>query len=352
MAVGVAVLTFIAGLQAAPQLAGPRECLDDNGLNRCLPEVQARVRDKLGVASIDEEAEAGAEVYRAFFVDGYGQDMPAVAFERRRGQAPKAVVYGQDGRRIEAPVSAQVWNRVRMESIHADRRLEPIETASRADGMPSPPQLCLHSWVQTVEMANTSPSRFGVETVRRRTEDACERGLATRFAFFLAEEAVQAIPPCDVLDKAQQRNRITQLASCFWLEGDRLTAAELRNARERIGPRPGLDQNDPRAWRAALGTNGSPVLTWGGETVRTERGRDNRVAEFIVARLADHPGLHFNQQRFEGVSGREGVVLGQAQYRDGDVAMVAPYRQVWVWDPNLNDWMLSEWVLQPFSPVS
>lgn len=352
MTVGIAVLTFIAGLQAAPQLPGPRECLDDNHLNRCLPEVQVRVRDSLGVASIEQEAEAGAEVYRAFFVDGYGRDMPAVAFERRRGQGPQAVVYGKDGRRIQAPVSAEVWNRVRAESVHADRGLEPVELSPQAGGVPPPPQICLHSWVQTVEMANTSPRRFGVEPVRRRTEDACGGGLTTRFAFFLAEEGAKVIPPCDVLDGQRQRNRITQLETCLWLDGDRLAAAELRNARERVGPRPGLDQHDPGMWRAALGTNGSPVLTWGQTTVRTQQGRDNKVAEFIVARLVEHPGLRFDQERFEGVSGREAVAYGKARYHQGDVAMVAPYRQVWVWDPNLNDWMLSEWVVQPFGPVS
>lgn len=340
----VALLASILLQQASPPAPDP-DCLDDNLTDRCQAAEQARVRTLFSVASIEDEAAAGAEVYRAFFVDGYGRDMPVVAFERRPGRSPEAVVYGAEGRRISAPLSEADWARVRGLSVYADRKLEPRPAADNELA------ICLHSWVQTVEMANSAPDGRRIEPVRRRVEDSCSAGLTTRFAFDLAEIAVEAIHPCDALDLEQQRNRITQLVSCLSLEGDRLTAAQLRNARSTLGPRWGLDPKDAGAWRAALGTNGSPVLDWGGTSVRTERGRDNKVAEFIVGQVEALPNLRFEQRQFEGVSGREGIVRGQATWGDEGGRHEAAYRQVWVWDPNLNGWMLSEWTVEPFRPI-
>lgn len=342
----IAALLASLALQQASSTAPDRDCLDDNMIDRCRAEQQEKVRAMFGVAAIEEEAAAGAEIYRAFFVDGYGRDMPVVAFERRRGQAPQAVIYGAGGGRISAPVSAGAWARVRNEAVLADRKLEPLP--AQGDEL----NICLHSWVQTVEMANSTPGGRRTEPVRRRVEDACGGGLTTRFAFQLADMAVEAIHPCDVLDINQQRNRITQLAACLSLEGDRLAAAELRNARSTFGPRWGLNPKDAGAWRAAIGTNGSPVLDWAGSVVRTERGRDNEVAEFIVGKLNELPNLRFEQRQFEGVSGREGVVRGQATYGGDGAGYVASYRQVWLWDPNLSEWMLSEWTVEPFRPMS
>ncbi|HEV7351744.1 MAG TPA: hypothetical protein VGN74_01270 [Brevundimonas sp.] len=340
-------MSFMVGVAALILAQDPvvsRDCLDDNGVDRCDSISQAATRARLGVTSIEDEAASGAEVYRAFYVDGYGQEMPAVAFERRPGASPVATVYGFAGQTLSGPVSFETWNRVRTESRFADRQLEQLPAAG---GFPS---ICLHSWVSTVEMANSSPERFRLEPVRRRTEDACSDGLTVRFAFRLAEIAVETIAPCDQLETTRYRSHVNILAACMALRGDRFTAVELRNARSEIGPRRGLDPADPRAWRAALGTNGSPVLNWAGVEVRTERGRDNRVAEFIVARLAELDNLRFEQRTFEGLDARRGLVTGVASYRAGDDRRVAPYRQLWVWDPNLSEWMLSEWIIDPFAP--
>lgn len=340
----------LIGFQTTDGLPGPRECLDDNHVNRCDDGVQAQVRRSLGVAAIEDEAAAGAEIYRAFFVDGYGRDMPAVAFERRPGRGPEAVVHGPQGRVMRAAVSREAWARVVERSRFADRRLEqPAAAPAPAEGtIPPPPVFCLHSWVQTVEMANSPVDRWKTQAVRRRTEDACGGALTTEFAFFLADEAVKALAPCETLDPEQTRNRITQLDQCLGLGGDRLAAAELANARSRFGPRARQDMTNANVWRAALGTNGSPRLSWAGQSVQTEQGRNNPVAEFIAARMAERPDLRFLQQRFEGRSSREGVIEGEAYYTEGEISMVAPYRQIWVWDPGLNEWMLSEWTVEPF----
>lgn len=341
----VALWASVLLQQASPRPVDP-DCLDDNLVDRCQAEQQVRVRTLFGVASIEDEAAAGAEVYRALFVDGYGRDMPVVAFERRPGRSPEAVVYGTGGRRISAPLSAADWARVRGLSTHADRKLEP-RSASENES-----EICLHSWVQTVEMANSAPDGRRIEPVRRRVENSCNGGLTTRFAFDLAEIAAEAIHPCDALDGEQQRNRVTQLSSCLSLEGDRLTAAQLRNARSSLGPPWGVNPKNAGAWRAAMGTNGSPVLDWGGTLVRTDRGSDNKVAEFIVGKLDTLPDLQFEQRQFEGVTGREGVILGHATYGDDNGEYEAAYRQVWRWDPNLGEWMLSEWTVEPFRPMS
>lgn len=344
---------FVALALLGQDVAEPdRNCLDDNHTNRCAEEVQAATRAKLGVAAIASEAETGAEIYRAFFVDGYGNDMPVVAFERRPGHGPVAVVYGTEGRTMSAPVSAEVWNRVRSESVMADRSLADRNASPQADGRgPPPPPMCLHSWVQTVEMANSRPERWTVVPVRSRTEDSCGGALTSRFAHLLAELAVEAIAPCDVLDEKHQRNRVTQLGTCLSLKGDRLAAAELRNERVDFGLRPGADATNVYAWQAAMGTNGSPRLVWGGQEIRTERGRDKNVAQFLMARHAEFENLRFHQRTFEGIDAQTAVAEGVANYVLEGTTWQAPYRQTWVWDTSMMQWMVSDWVVEPFAAV-
>ncbi len=347
---------LIFGLTLAGQAATTpdRDCLDDNLVDRCAEASRAATREKLGVASMSDEAEAGAEIYRAFFVDGYGQDMPAVAFERRLGQGPMAVVYGHAGAKISAPVSADVWRKVQLESVWADRQLAEHAASVDASGrsVPRPPPICFHSWVQTVEMSNTWPGGWRVVPVRARTEDSCGGGLTTRFAHLLAELAVEAIPPCDVLDDKHQRNRVTQLSTCLTLKGDSLAAAELRNERLDFVLRPGADATSVYVWQHLLGTNGSPRLVWGDQEIRTERGRNQNVASFLVAKQAELGPLTFRQTAFEGVNAREARAEGVASYRVAEATWQAPYLQTWVWDPALSEWMVSEWIVQPFAPVT
>jgi len=217
--------------QSDDDLPGPPECLDVNDANRCDPEVQARVRALLGMASIEAEAASGAIVYRAFFVDGYGRDMPAVAFERRPGQSPEVVVYGEEGRSARAPVDYETWERVVREAEYADRMLAPLSEPSGADPDEESVVICAHGWVQTVEVANGPRERFVEEPVRRRTESACDGALTTRYAFLLADLAVNQIPWCGRIDADTERNSVTRLATCLVLSGDRLTAADLYNER-------------------------------------------------------------------------------------------------------------------------
>lgn len=97
------IVATVLGSQSA-SMPG-RNCTDDNGRDVCAAEAQARRLERLGVTPAEVEAAGGVESYRAFFVDGYGRDMPALAFERRAGNGPVSVVYGFEGARMEAPVS-------------------------------------------------------------------------------------------------------------------------------------------------------------------------------------------------------------------------------------------------------
>lgn len=348
----VLILGWVLAGQAGP-VPDPN-CVDDNMTDRCSEASRAATRQKFGVAAITDEAAAGAEIYRAFFVDGYGRDMPPVSFERRPGQAPVVIVYGEAGAKLSAPVSAAVWRKVQDESVFADRQISDPAVSPDANGRPEPklPPICLHSWVQTVEMSNTRPGSWSLVPVRVRTEDACNGALTTRFAHRLADLAVEEIPPCDVLDEDHQRNAVTRLATCLMLKGDRLAAAELRNARLTFGLRPGADPTSVYAWQALMGTNGSPRLVWGDQEVRSERGRNYNVASFLIARQAELGPLTFQQTTFEGVSAREARAEGTASYQVLGTTWEASYRQTWVWDRAMQEWMVSEWTVEPFVPVA
>ena len=326
-------------------LPGPRECLDDDHTNRCLPEVQARVRALLNVAAIEDEATSGAIVYRAFYVDGYGRDMPAVSFERRPGQSPEVVIYGRDGRSTRAPVSADAWERVRREARFADRVLEPLERTTPGAG------ICLHSWVQTIEIANAPRERFAEEPVRRRTEDACGGGVTTRFAFFLAEAAAEQIPWCERIDPDHQRNDVTQLETCLMFSGDRMAAADLHNERladTRWMRDEDLDIGDVRRY---LGVNGPHSLTWGDQVIRSEQWSDRDVPEFLLARFTDHPYLMFWPLSVEGLDSRRVIVRGRAESIVNEARSTADYAQTWVWNESSLAWGLSDWTVGDFQIV-
>lgn len=339
-------------LSAAPALAqtdddlpGPRECLDDDHTNRCDPEVQARVRERLGVASIEDEAASGAIVYRALFVNGYGNDMPAVAFERRPGQSPEVVIYGFDGRSTRAPVSHEAWEQVVDQARIADRVMEPLPP--RADGAIA---ICAHAWVQTVEIANVPRERFGDETVRRRTESACRGGLTTRFAFFLVDLAIEQIPWCHRLDGHGQRNGVTRAATCLMLSGDRLAAANLYNARLADMDWMWRDPLDAAALRSGFGFGTSFTLFWDGGIVPNGSWHENTAGAFLAARLAELGSTRFWPRTVEASTPDHVTVRGVAEATPEQTPLQADYVQTWVFDQHGLYWRLAELTVGPFTP--
>ena len=338
--------------QSDDDLPGPRECLDDNHTNRCEPDEQARVRALLGMASIEDEAASGAIVYRAFFVNGYGRDMPAVAFERRPGHSPEVVVYGFDGRTTRAPVSSETWEQIESEARIADRVMEPLIPVPEDDPDEVSISICLHAWVQTVEIANAPRQRFAEEPVRRRVEGACDYGLTTRFAFRLSDLAVEQIPWCHRIDEANERNSVTRLTTCLFLAGDRVAAADLHNARLADVEWRRDEDVDATAWRGRLGINSRPLLTWNGEAVRSNGDwRNDPLIAFLLARFEEHPDLEFYPVDLEGLDARHVVVRGEVGYDFDNTLMVADYRQTWEWDLASLEWSLVDWTVGPFAPA-
>jgi len=332
-------------LQASPALPPPN-CRDDNHAERCAPEDRARVAAKLGMAPADAEAKAGVEAYRAFFVDGYGRERPTIAFERRPGEPPKAVVYAQ-GRKLEAPASLTAWNKVKTDARFADRALAPLAPSKSADGLPD---ICLHAWVSSVEIVNAPTREGGPDTVRTRTENACGAGLTTQFTFELATLAIQQFPTCEALSEAKYRNDIERLAACTLLYGDTLAAAgfasqtggwlELRK-----------DLEPAQAWKSWIGTNAVAELNWDGQVTKDDLRRANNVGKFLAAQSAT-ARLSLYPDRIEGVDGRTVKVTGRVHrtsLSEPQVRETASSEQTWIWDLGLREWMLKSWTVGAFA---
>jgi hypothetical protein len=228
--IALAFLVLGAGPLASAEPRVDRNCSDDRGKDRCSAEQQKRVRELFGVKSIEEHSAAGDQVRRAFYVDGYGRDVVAIAFVRSPGREPMLRVHFplEDKVRVDpltAPVPEDIWREVIERSAHFDKRLHPLPEPE-PEGTIS---LCIHSWVFTIEAADPARTREGKPTIRRRTEDACEDGLGEAYATGLYRAAVPLFPHCARLDRAQHRNEASLLSACRLLTGDRLAAAEVMN---------------------------------------------------------------------------------------------------------------------------
>lgn len=211
------------------------DCYDDNMIDRCDPAVQRDVRARLGLASVEELNEADTQIRRAFFVDGHGNDLPVVTFERVHGESPQVrvsaiVANGGRGRvvNVVAPASLDLWNEAIEQSRYFHRALTDEQ---RTPSEPLPPGyvrvpgMCLHSWVVTVEASDPGADL----RVRSKTQDACNDGLVIPFAFHLADLAYRALPPCSGIRVGDGRDSITALALCALLDGDMPAAGEALN---------------------------------------------------------------------------------------------------------------------------
>jgi len=334
-----------AGWRARPN------CFDDNLTDRCAEAEQARVRALLGMASIEEEAASGAEIYRAFFVDGFGRDLPAVSFERRPNEPPKVVIYGM-GRQRSGPVVARTWDQVVGRSRHAAKAIS--NAPPESDGVDET-VICLHSWVATFEATTNDRGQAGI---RRRTEGACQRGLTMEYAFELAALAVSSLPMCDRLKPENHRNDVARLAMCLMLEGDALAAADLLNEKG-DPPRPQGAAVTADQWREWLGSGHAARIDWSGETF-AERQPYYRVRadkpdlpQFLVLRAEATGAFNLYAARYVGESVNRARVEGEITYVLGDpdesqVYMAADYVQTWVRTSEA-DWRLDAWTIGTFS---
>lgn len=324
-----------------------RNCRDDNGVDRC-----ARLAEDvrtLGMASLEDEQAAGTEVYRITQINGGGQLMPGVAYERRLGASPQVVVYATDGVRMAAAVPLAEWEAVQGMARFADRELKPLP--GEADPLAN---ICFHAWLSTVEIVNAANRGRPDGPIRRRMESACGGALTSRFAFDLPTLAIKHFPDCDALNPNDYRNDITRLAQCVRFKGDRLAAAQLVN---QIGLRlvPEEAEGSPLAWARRLQPNSTTRIDWDGQVMTGGGGARSRIAIFMAGMQTENPSLRAYLSTFEGVSSTRVEVEGDASIEDpqnqNGPPLSAPFRQVWIWDVNGLNWALESWVVEPFAPL-
>ena len=327
------------------------DCLDDNHTDRCDAANRDRMLARFGAPTIEADSATGAEVYRALYIDGYGQELPVIAFERRPGHPPQAVFYAVDGQRLNAPLTDAQWKRVQRESRFADQEV----LAPEPPGMPGGIRgICLHSWVTTIEMANAPAGRSATTPVRRRTEDACAGGLTTQTALLFGDLAVDAFPQCSLLDQTYYRSLVHLLAACASLEGDLHVASELRNTLDQRSRAPTGAADPTLYWSRYLGMNAVTTLDWNGELIRAPL-HGNQVAEFLAVRQTEQ-GLRLWPRVIRGENAREvmvaGTAVGSEPSSDGGRTAEAAYTQRWTWDPAGLSWTLRSMTVGPFVPVS
>jgi hypothetical protein len=325
-----------------------RNCRDDNGVDRC-----ARVAEdalSLGMPSLETEKAAGAEVYRILQIDGYGRLMPAVAYERRVGAGPQVVVYAKDGVRMAAAVPLVEWEAVQGMARFADREMTPPPGQSNPDEI----NICFHAWLSTVEIANAADRGRPDGSVRRRTESACNGGLASRFAFDLAALAIKRFPDCDVLNPDDYRNDMTRLEQCARFSGDRLAVAQLVNQVERSFM-PEREDGSSMGWARRLQPRESSRLDWDGQVMAGGGGARSPIAVFMARMQAENPSLRLYPSRFEGVSSTRVEVAGDVSMEnpqdENGPPLSASFRQTWVWDVYGLTWALESWAVEPFAPL-
>ena len=320
----------------------------------------ADLLQSLGMAPIEEEAATGAVVYRALFTDGYGRDTLSVSFEMRPNAPPMVVVYGYEGEKLFGEVTAETWDQISNEAQLADRRLVALPPP---DGVEF---ICLHGWGAAIEMANSfEPWQGSNVPVRRSSYHTCDEddsgSLTLRFALSMAEEALQSLPACRLLEDAE-RIVIRTLNLCLGLRGNTLIAANL--AVERGLPETLYRTQDAIAddWDDWLATDGTSRLDWAGDvyeeagTLGADAG-ETSLPTVLVALSAEHRRLAIVQRRFGAVDRESGWIEGQIGYAvrpanpDDDWRyMVADYRQEW---SRVSGWLwqMTNWTVGPFREV-
>ena len=326
------VLAVVAGSPAAAQPAPDRNCRDDRGADRCGEEARAAMRALYGVPSIAQHREAGDQVRRVFYVDGYGRDLLLISFVRAPGRDPTLFVHfpRRDGEPVPAPLSAPVphhlWSEMLARSGRFDREIVPLTRD------PDALEICMHSWVYTIEA--TDPEHESVRSAGPRTEveDACEDGLGEAFAWELQRMALPLLPHCARLDPEQHRGPASQLAACRMLSGDRMAAAEVFNRLAAFREVRGADDSDEIA---GIFEYDSAVIDWQGEVHR-----GTQAAAFWARKIGETEarlyygsveGLTARRARFAGVLERTRRIEGE----EHEIHERAPVEMVWALTPAL-----------------
>ncbi|HEV2746991.1 MAG TPA: hypothetical protein VGW34_06795 [Allosphingosinicella sp.] len=345
-------LLFLAPGAAPPTGRHPPvgDCHDDDMVDRCNAEQQRRVRELFGVKPIEAHRDAGDQVRRAFYVDGYGNDVVAIAFVRPKGDDPELWVHfprERDGKRkapLQASVPQAVWDGVIKRSDHFDRQLAPLPSAASSDEV----IMCMHSWVYTVEATDPSDPGSDSATVRRRTEDACDDGLTEAYAAELPRAAVPLLPPCARLDPSQHRNEASLLSACRLLSGDRLAAAAVLN---RVRPFQHI-----RTAADAVHLEGlfhyQATVDWNGE----RNAGDGSAAKFWTDKVVTSEGADFYYEAIDGKSPNQvrlsGWLIRWVDVPEGKDSVYERARVEQVWTDEQGDFAIRSVTVGPFKRQS
>jgi len=343
MLIAMLMSLMLGGQTGTASSAGePCDDLDDLPWDRFGD--HACVLARRGMKSAEQEAGEGVEAYRAFFIDGYGRSMPTLAFERRPGQPPLAVIYFSPGKRLTAPVPADVWADIRRHGLYADRELVPIESDQ--------PFLCLHPWVSSVEIVNAPQRGLEPEPVRRRQSVGCKADLTHQFSWSLARAAMPLFPACDRLDSEFYRNEVSRFEACGTMTGDVIAAADVMNA---IGHR-NFDfdvVDDGRvSWIWWLGSSRTARLQWGDEPAIYGIAD---IGTFLEEKDAQLEALWGYVGTVQGDDAKTARVTGSITYQQDTpshrLSFEATYTQVWGLSPYSGQWELESWIVEPFQSV-
>jgi hypothetical protein len=324
-----------------PAVARTAECSDDRGVDRCAPEQHRKVLELFGMQTIEHHRDRGDQVRRVFYVDGYGQDLLAIAFLRAPGRDPAVFVHYPQHQGepqvepLQALVPQSVWEDVLRRSAFFERPLAPIK--GKTDDL----LLCLHSWVYTVEANDPARPDGDAGSLRRKTADACGDGPAEAFSDEVQRAALALFPHCSRLDSTQYRNEVTQLSACRLLAGDRIAAAEVMNRAQAFRQEHGEGEVPPLTDLFAFDAS----IDWNGDRSPSQQ---LQAAPFWARKIAQAASqtvsdglmnfryLLFSIERVEGVSGSRVRLVGSLSRSRKGAKNAAPVEerarveQIWV----------------------
>ena len=326
-----------------------RGCGDDRGTDRCSDEVQAKMRALYGLESAEELGKSRTSVYRAMFVDGYGNDMVAISFVREPGRSPyvdarSPGIKPEEAQPLQANISEELWTRIQELSENFDQAL------AKDNADTGTIKLCLHGWFVVAETVQVrAPIRSTVSskdgdgnrteetvirelepTIRRDAEGACADGLANPYAFQLAYEASRVLAECSGLDLDDFRNIPQLLATCHRLKGDRLAAARAYSLVEAVNRY--RWRKDPREFSAHFAY-----------------GDEDEQAAFIA--MLDAAVLYFDMP--EAVSPYEAVMRGALYYYPEEEEADLPSEQATLQislEGSGNSFEIRSWAVSPREP--
>lgn len=331
------LLSFAITAQTAPDaIVDQRRCTGARIDEVCSPQGREALRKASGLDSVENEAAAGVELYRAFFLEGGGR-LPVVSFVRRPGQNSSVEVTAYDGRKMTAQVSSAVWEQVRTQALLADKALAPLGTPDD--------DICMEGGAVLAEIGEPAWGARQPAAIRSRAQSSCAQDNTVQFARSVALLAAETLPACAVIDANRWGDGgIRRLRACFQLSGDQVAAAEVMNRFQ--GVPSGDAKSSKISWFDLTGVEDGTQLSWNGRTFGA------RAPENLIDQITAHPNMQMSLITLRGISSREVEAAGVASYTtttaEGGQWLRAEFKQVWRKYGGAQGWRLMEWRVGAF----